>query len=91
MPTTTTTTTTHTPSCMPPPNPPHARTHPRTRTHHASPPPIHPQLEAQTLPDPQPRIAVEGHAFAMQQLTEEGLSCYWLKIITRYADIYFST
>ncbi|KAL6774600.1 hypothetical protein ACKKBG_A25610 [Auxenochlorella protothecoides x Auxenochlorella symbiontica] len=36
-----------------------------------------------------PEIAANGQAWALHNLSEEGLSCYWYAAIKRYAEIYF--
>lgn len=39
--------------------------------------------------DEPPAMALKGKSFAMHQLTQASLSCYWLKALERYAEIYY--
>jgi hypothetical protein len=40
--------------------------------------------------DDAPAVAAAGQRFAREELSEEALHCYWLGVLLRYAELYFS-
>lgn len=56
-----------------------------------------PPLQLPLQPQPQayrenvPPIAESARRFIEEQLTTDGLSCYWLKAITLYSKIWYAT